>query len=222
MIYLNKAVFKNFDIWLELFSIGMVLILGTLWWLEFNYFVSEQKALARRSQPAKIIIVFGDSLTAGYGIGPANNYVAVLQRKIGQPIIIAAKSGRATAEALMALDKEVISRQPDIVIVMLGGNDFLQDTPKFALFNNLRQIILKIKQTGADAILVGIPAGFSDEYDRRFEELAAETSSIYIPNILKGILGAKEVLWDQFHPNVEGHKIMAERIHRALAPLFKK
>ncbi len=211
----------NFELFVEVFSIGLVIVLGTLWWLEFHYFVGTHKSAAERAASSpKTIIAFGDSLTAGYGIGPGSNYVGILKRKIGRPIIIAAKSGRTTAEALLALDSEVISRRPDIVIVLLGGNDFLKGAPKSTLFGNLRQIVSRIKAARAEVILVGIPAGFSDEYDREFENLAAETSSIYVPNILKGILGAKEFLWDQVHPNIEGHKIMAERVYRALAPLL--
>jgi lysophospholipase L1-like esterase len=210
----------NLELFIEVFSVGLVLVLGTLWWLEFHYFVDIQKSVAEQAAPQKTIIAFGDSLTAGYGIGLESNYVGILKRKIGQPIIIAAKSGRTTGEALEAVDSEVISRHPDIVIVLLGGNDFLEGVPKSVLFGNLRLIVEKIKSAGAQVVLVGVPAGFSDEYDREFENLAAETSSIYVPNILKGILGVKEFLWDQIHPNIEGHKIMAERIYRALAPLL--
>lgn len=210
----------NLELIVEIFSVGLVLVLGTLWWFEFHYFVDIQKSIAERAQPHKTIIAFGDSLTAGYGIGTEMNYVGILKRKIGQPIIIAAKSGRTTDEALKALDSEVISRHPDIVIVLLGGNDFLKGVPKFILFENLRQIVNRIKSTGARVILVGVPAGFSDEYEQEFKNLADETSSIYVPNILKGIVGVKEFLWDQIHPNIEGHKIMAERIYRALTPLL--
>ena len=211
---------KNFELFIEIFSVGLVLILGTIWWLEFHYFIDTQKSIAERVRPNKTIIAFGDSLTAGYGIGPEMNYVGILKRKIGQPIIIAAKSGRTTAEALLVIDKEVISRHPDIVIVMLGGNDFLRGVPKAVLFDNLGLIVKKIKSTGAQVIIVGVPAGFSNEYDQEFENLARETSSIYVPNILKGIIGVKEFLWDQIHPNIEGHKIMAERIYQVLAPLL--
>lgn len=210
----------NFELYVEIFSVGLVLILGTLWWLEFHYFVDSQKLVAQRPAPQKTIVVFGDSLSSGYGIGLESNYVGILKRKIGHPIVIAARSGRTTGEALLALDPEVISRRPDIVIVLLGGNDFLKGVPKSVLFGNLRQIVDRIKSAGAEVILVGVPAGFSDEYDREFENLATETSSIYVPNILKGILGAKEFLWDQIHPNMEGHKIMAEKVYRALAPLL--
>ncbi len=213
---------NNSEIYLYVFSVGIALILTAVWWLDFHYFVDIQKKKAERSQPYKTIIAFGDSLSSGYAVGTELNYIGILKRKIGQPIIIAAESGRTTAQALAVLDREVISRKPDIVIVLLGGNDFLHGVPKTVIFSNLREIILRIKAAGAQVILIGIPAGFSDEYNREFDQLAAETSSVYVPNILKGILGVKEFLWDQFHPNAEGHKIMTGRVYQALAPLLPR
>src|SRR6185369_16988165 len=86
------------------------------------------------------IIAFGDSLTAGYGAGGGEDYPTRLSALIGEPVINAGVSGDTTASALARLDADVLSRDPRIVIVGLGGNDFLGGVALPATEANLREI----------------------------------------------------------------------------------
>ena len=83
------------------------------------------------------IIAFGDSLVQGVGASPGHDIVSVLSRRLGVPIVNAGRSGDTTGAALTRLDSAVLSRNPRIVIVLLGGNDMLRRVPRATTFDNL-------------------------------------------------------------------------------------
>src|SRR3989344_5860503 len=102
------------------------------------------------------VLAFGDSLVRGYGIPPGKNFVTYLSEYTGIPIINAGKTGDTTAEALMRLQSEVLDKKPDVVFVLLGGNDYFNGFPKEVTKFNLKVIIEKIKKINAKIILLGI------------------------------------------------------------------
>ncbi|MDX1581998.1 MAG: arylesterase [Thermoanaerobaculia bacterium] len=168
-----------------------------------------------------VIIAFGDSLTAGYGAGNGEDYPSKVSTKTGIPIANAGVSGDTTAMALDRLDEDVLSRDPRVVIVGLGGNDYLQSVPIGITEANLRTIISEIQQQGAMVVLLGFRFPSLDaSYGPMYERVAEEEGALYIPDMLDGILGDPSLKSDSVHPNARGYEIMAERVEDPLVDLL--
>src|SRR3990167_9273300 len=111
------------------------------------------------SLEGKSIICFGDSITEGVGAGPGEDFPSLLAEKFGRPVINAGKGGETTYDALKRLPSDVLERNPGLVIVEFGGNDYLQKIPKEETFKNLEEIISKIQDRGATAVLAAVRIG---------------------------------------------------------------
>lgn len=187
------------------------------------YFLKREPKIKNYPSAGKNIIAFGDSLTEGYGIPRDKNYVSLLSQKIGESIINAGRSGDTTESALARLETDVLDRDPKVVIVLLGGNDYLRGMPRSQTFSNLATIIEKIQEQGAVVILVGIQGGvFRDNFKKEFFALAKIKHTAYVPNILQEILGEKDLMLDIIHPNEKGHEIMAKRIEPVLRDMIRE
>lgn len=185
------------------------------------YFFSGEHAGEFPTKGANIV-AFGDSLTEGVGATPGNDYVSVLSRSLGVPIINVGRAGDTTASALSRLDQDVLENDPKVVILLLGGNDMLARIPKETAFQNLKIIVKKIKERGSAVILVGINGGiFGRGYGGEYERLAREENLWFVPNVLNDILSDDESMYDRVHPNDTGHAIMAERIQPILEELVR-
>ncbi len=165
------------------------------------------------------IICFGDSITEGVGASKGKDYPSVLSQLLGVKVINAGKAGDTTYSALKRLEKDVLAKNPYLVIVELGGNDFLRRMPKEDTIKNLREIIIRIQERGAIVALVDVSWGiFLSGYRKEFKKLAKELGCIFIPAILKGILNDPSRKYDWVHPNDEGYRLIAHRIYRYIAP----
>ncbi|OGE79245.1 MAG: hypothetical protein A2751_04615 [Candidatus Doudnabacteria bacterium RIFCSPHIGHO2_01_FULL_46_14] len=173
-----------------------------------------------RPEKGTNIIAFGDSLVTGYGVTTlGDDFVSLLSKRTGRTIINAGSNGDTTASALARLDRDVLSQDPRIVIVLVGGNDALRQVPVEESFKNLVLIVDRIHEKGAAVILLGVKGSLlGDKYDSEFKKLAKEKKANFVPNILKDIFGNPEMLTDGIHPNNAGHAIMADRIE----PILKK
>ena len=176
------------------------------------------------SRPAKkgairgeTIICFGDSLTFGTGASEGKDYPSHLSTMIGWPVINAGVPGDTTAAALQRLERDVLSRAPDVVLITLGGNDLKNGIAKDIAFKNLKRIVEAIQNQGARVIIGGLKFPLRDRgFGRAYEELADQTGAILIPNILDGIMGQRKLMSDPIHPNDNGYKMMAERFYEAM------
>src|SRR5688572_12886872 len=169
------------------------------------------------SAPSDLTVVaFGDSITAGVGTTGDNDYVERLSDRTGVSIINEGRSGDTTGSALGRLDGAVLSRDPDIVIVFLGGNDLLQSVPVQNRIANMTSIVERIRAGGAAVILVGVGNGVLDPFNGTLPAIAAQTGSTLVPAVLEGILGVSSLMADLIHPNDAGHAIIADRIEPAL------
>jgi lysophospholipase L1-like esterase len=165
----------------------------------------------------RTIVAFGDSLVEGRGATPGKDFVSLLSRRLGMPIINAGRSGDTTAAALARLDRDVLARDPKVVIVLLGGNDFLRRVPVESTFTNLQQIVDRIRRRGAAVVLVGVSVGLlSDPYAAEYTTVARRHAAGLVPDILDGIIGNRELMADSIHPNDRGYAIIAERLERAV------
>ena len=172
--------------------------------------------------PGEAIVCFGDSLTAGQGAPPGGEYPTVLAGLLNRKTLNAGVSGDTTAAALRRIEPDVLAHRPRLVIVCLGGNDFLQQRPKAEAFQNLGTVVGLIQEAGAMVVLVGVRLGlFVDEYAEGYAALAAERGCLYIPDILDDILDDDSLKADNIHPNAAGYRLMAERIAAEVKPLLE-
>lgn len=163
------------------------------------------------------IIAFGDSLTVGVGVDEALNYPSRLSAMIGRDIVNAGVNGHTTRDGLNRLERDVLSQDPRVVLLCLGGNDMLRRQPKDHQFENLRTMIGEIQETGALVVLLGIDgiALLGGGYDDDYRELARDTGCVFVPNIMDGVLGKSgKMLPDRIHPNDAGYADIADKVYR--------
>jgi lysophospholipase L1-like esterase len=110
-----------------------------------------------------------------------------------------------------------------LVIVLLGGNDFLRQAPRQETRKNLEEIVRRIQAEGAMAAIAGMRLGlFSDEFGSIFEETADKFGAFYIPEVTKGILNDSSLRSDPIHPNSAGYRLIAERVADKIMPLLRE
>lgn len=179
-----------------------------------------------------VIVAFGDSLTAGFGLNEEQAYTTLLQRKVDEAgykyrVINAGVSGDTTAGGLRRIDW-AFQGNVKFVILELGGNDALRGLPVSEMKKNLAEIIEVALARGATVILAGMeaPPNMGDEYTREFRQayrdLAKKYKLTFIPFVLEGVGGNPKLNQaDGIHPNAEGEKILTDNIWRTLKPLLK-
>lgn len=169
------------------------------------------------------IIAFGDSLTAGYGAAAGEDYPSRLSALIAQPVVNAGVSGDTTDAALARLDIDVLARNPRIVLVGLGGNDFLRGVAISSTESNLRTIVRRIQGAGAMVVILGCRfPSLSANYAKMYEGVARDERCLLIPNLLAGIFTDTKLKSDEIHPNGRGYALMAERIAGPCKKLIRK
>jgi acyl-CoA thioesterase-1 len=169
------------------------------------------------------IVCFGDSLTEGVGAEAGQDYPSVLSRQLGFPVVNAGQRGDTTGQALERLSDKVLRRNPRLVIVLLGGNDFLRQLPRAESKKNLAEIVRRIQEQGAMVAIAGIRLGlFTDEFAPIYEATAKEFGALYIPEVMKGILSDAKLKSDAIHPNGAGYRLIAERVAEKIRPLLRE
>ena len=183
--------------------------------------------------PAKVILFYGDSLTAGNGLSVDEAFPALIQKKLtadgkAVKVINAGLSGETSAGGLARLDW--VLRQPiDIVVLELGANDGLRGLPLDQTEKNLQAIIdkMKAKNPAVKIIVAGmmVPPNMGPDYTTKFQkifpDLAKKNKAALIPFILQDVAGNEKLNNpDGIHPNVEGHKIVAKTVLKILEPLL--
>lgn len=205
---------------------NMKLFQCTLLWLLITTF-------ALSAQEQKNILIFGDSITAGYGVDPEQAFPSILQQKIDSAglhfkVINGGLSGETSAGGLRRISW-VLQRKVDIMILELGGNDGLRGIELQSTKNNLQQIITtaQTKDPDIQIIIAGmqVPPNLGIEYTNEFVnlyiDLAEENNLPLIPLILDAVGGYEEFMQpDKIHPNAEGHLIVAETVWKTLFPII--
>jgi lysophospholipase L1-like esterase len=194
-----------------IFSIGI--FLAVFFFIIFYLFMGEGNVSPTRVSREGPIIFFGDSLVEGVGATQGNDLPSQLSRRLGEPVLNAGKSGDTTALALLRLERDVLSQNPKLVIILLGGNDAIRRVPPDETFANLSLMIDRIQEQRAGVVLLGVRGGiFGDPFRERFQTLAREKKIFFVPGILEGILGNPELMSDLIHPNDRGYAKMADKI----------
>jgi len=169
-----------------------------------------------------VVLVFGDSLSAGYGIDVDQSWTALLQSRLESQgyehrVINASISGETTEGGKSRISLALDNFGPDIVILELGGNDGLRGFPTQVMKNNIRAIIETTRDRGATIVILGIriPTNYGSRYTQAFEsvyrELAEELSVPWIEFFMDGIaLDAELMQEDGIHPNAKAQPVLLE------------
>lgn len=186
-------------------------------------------------KPIPTVLIFGDSLTAGYGLSPEEAFPAWVEKNLRDKnlpvrMINAGLSGETSAGGLERLNW--ILRQPiDVFVLELGGNDGLRGLPLVQTKKNLQAIIdlVRKKFPKAKIVIAGmlVPPNLGQTYTTEFKslypELARRNNAILIPFLLEGVAGDEKLNQpDGIHPNAEGHKIVGQTVTRYLEPLVRQ
>ena len=178
-----------------------------------------------KKEETKTILFFGNSLTAGYGLEPAQAFPALIQERIdslGLPyrVVNAGVSGETSAGGKSRIDW-LLNKPVDVFVLELGANDGLRGIDPQSTYSNLKTIIGKVrdKNPEAEIILAGmqLPPSMGQKYTREFGEvftrLAKDENVHLIPFLLEGVGGIPELNQaDGIHPTVEGQKILANNV----------
>jgi len=180
------------------------------------------KQIANIDSNGSNIICFGDSLTEGIGAGPGEDFPSLLAKKLKYPVINAGRHGNTTRDALARINEDVLEKNPRLVIVEFGANDFFQRIPKQETFSNLDKIVGKIQKNGSMVAVAAVKIGLlTDEYAGDFKKVAVKNKAIFIPNIMQGILSDARLKSDGLHPNSKGYALIAERIFKRISPFLQ-
>ncbi len=188
----------------------------------FLYFFFNKDSYTNYPSDGVDIIAFGDSLIQGVGASSeSTNFISVLSKRLGRPIINLGVSGNTTTDGLNRL-ADLDKYNPKVVIVLLGGNDYLRRIPRQTTFDNLGKIIESIHQRGSTVLLLGVRGGLlRDNFDSDFEELSKRYNVAFVSNVLDGLLLDDRYMSDQIHPNDLGYEKIAERVYPVLQDLIR-
>lgn len=197
-------------------AIAVVVAVALIFWLR-------APRVENLESTGSAIVAFGDSLTAGVGAPDGQDYPSKLAESIGRPVVNAGRSGDTTASALARLEEDVLGLDPRVVIVGLGGNDFLRREPIARTEENLRTIVRRVQAAGAMVILLGfefptLGASYADMYER----VAESEGCLLVGDVADGILNDPALKSDEIHPNARGYALMAERVAGPTAKLLRR
>jgi len=192
-------------------------------------------AYASAHAEAPVILVFGDSISAGYGLAHVEQgWVELLKTRLntqgyGYQVVNASVSGETTAGGLARLPRALELHHPKILVLELGGNDGLRALPIAQMRSNLTQMVDLATAAGAKVLLLGMrmPPNYGPQYTEQFamvfSDLAREKKLPLVPFLLTDIALSPTLLQgDDIHPNAAGQPILVENVWPTLKPLLKK
>jgi acyl-CoA thioesterase-1 len=187
---------------------------------------------ARAAAAERVLLCFGDSLTAGLGVAPDEAYPARLAARLEAEgyhyrVVNAGVSGDTTAGGLRRVEWG-LRLAPEVVVVALGANDGLRGQDLNAVRANLDELVARFQRAGARVLLAGmrLPPNYgrpyAEEFRRLYDTVARQRRVAFMPFLLDGVGGdARLNQPDGIHPNAEGHRVIAERLWPHLRPLLK-
>ena len=189
--------------------------------------------VATSAQAAQTIVIFGDSLSAAYGIQQNEGWVALLQNKLTQQnldykVVNASISGETTSGGLGRFKSMLSTHKPNIVVIELGANDGLRGLSVKEMQNNLTSMISQAKAMNAKVMLLGmrIPPNYGVQYTQQFSEtytnLAKKHDLPLVPFFLDGVAGNPSlVLDDGLHPKATAQTKLLENVWPMLEKILK-
>ena len=218
---------RQVSIWLRAASV-LTMLIG-------NSFPVAAKDALLAPPPAAVsherIMVFGDSLSAAYGISPSEGWVALLENQLkprGISVVNASISGETSGGGLSRIRTDLARQKPTIVLVALGANDGLRGLPVAATRKNLDSIIKAIRAANARAVLIGIqiPPNFGIDYTANFRDMYASLAKQYqlalVPFLLEGVAEKLELFQsDRLHPIAAAQPTILKNVMPAIEQTLK-
>jgi len=191
-------------------------------------------ALPARPAEPPVILVLGDSLSAGYGLAPGQGWVSLLQQRLkkegyGHRVVNASVSGETTDGGLARLDRALATHEPGVVILELGGNDGLRGLPVARVEANLGTLITKSRAAGAQVLLltVSMPTNYGPQYTSSYQKIYDDLRSRYKVGV--GALMSPEFALDLthfqpdgIHPNARAQPLLLDNVWGQLTPLLRR
>ncbi|GAB3285648.1 arylesterase [Parahaliea aestuarii] len=173
--------------------------------------------------PGATVLAFGDSITFGTGAAPGESYPEQLAGLSGWKVVNAGIPGDTAQAAGKRLPGALEQHQPALVILELGGNDFLRRQPEAAVKEDLRTLIRQVQTRSIPLVLVAVPrfsvlrasVGALDDA-AIYRELAEEERVYLVEDVLARILSNESLRADPIHPNAAGYRQLAEQLYAAL------
>jgi len=160
-----------------------------------------------------VVLAFGDSLTFGTGAAEAESYPAQLERLIGRRVVRAGVPGEVTAQALERLPGALDEYAPRLLLLCIGGNDFLRRLGNEQAERNVRAMIELARRRGVDVLLIGTPEpGLFASPPGFYASLAKELRVPYEGEVITAVLKDTRLKSDPIHPNAAGYRVIAERV----------
>lgn len=180
-----------------------------------------KRGTAARIPAGSTVLALGDSLTEGYGADADAAYPAVLSALSGWHVVNGGVSGDTSAQALARLP-DLLRQTPKLVVVGIGGNDFLRKLPESETRSHIRQILGTIAAAGIPAVLVAEPyvtlgalvGSLSDH--PLYSDLAREMNVPLLEDAWSDVLGDSSLRSDQIHANAQGYRVFAEKLYAFL------
>ena len=189
-------------------------------------------AASAAAQGEPVIVAFGDSLTAGYGVAPEESYPALLAARLraeGYPhrVVNAGVSGDTTAGGLRRVDW-ALKLKPEIVLIELGANDALRGQDLRQVRANLDALVARFEAGGTRVLLLGMRlppnygARYAGAFEKVYEDVARQRKVALMPFFLDGVGAVARLNQpDGIHPTAEGYRIIVERLWPYLRPLLR-
>jgi len=182
---------------------------------------------------ARTLLVFGDSLSAAYGLSPDQGWVHLLEERAaridGWHVVNASVSGETTAGGLRRLPEDLARHKPSMVVIALGANDALRGQPIAGIRDNLEKMVRLARQARAEPVLVGlmIPPNYGIDYASQFRDIypaiASRSRIPLVPFLLEGIADKPDLFQaDQLHPAAAAQPIILDNVWKTLEPLLRK
>lgn len=183
---------------------------------------------------AQTILVFGDSLSAAYGIRQQEGWVALLQQRLQQQradynVVNASVSGETTSGGATRIASALATHKPAITLIELGANDGLRGLPLKQMSDNLSAMVETARKAGSRVVLIGmrLPPNYGAQYTREYAEafagLARRHQTALVPFLLDGVATQRELMQDDnLHPNAAAQPLLLETVWKTLAPLLSK
>ena len=197
------------------------------------FLVLAAAALPARSAEPPVILVLGDSLSAGYGLVPGQGWVTLLQQRLknqgyGYHVVNASVSGETTDGGVARIDRALATHRPGIVILELGGNDGLRGLPVSRIEANLGLLISRSRAAGADVLLlaVSMPTNYGPQYASSYQKIYDDLKSSYkisVAALMDPQLALNLAYFqpDGIHPNAKAQPLLLNNVWVQLQPLLR-
>lgn len=190
-------------------------------------------AAAPISAADRVLVCFGDSITAGYGLPSGESYPDALQRDLDAAgyhyHVVNRGINGATSQDAVEQTRAVLALRPEVVIVEFGGNDGLRGLAPSSIERNLDTVVSTLEAAHVQVLLAGItlPPDYGIDYIHQFEQvyrdLATKRHTAFVPMIYKKLLNIPGTLQaDGIHPTAKGSELIAETLLPVLEPVLRK